>query len=78
MLIVRELLRPQASTSSKLVDGCKLALSQLTTKHEIKLYWVPGHSNVEVSEVDTISFFSISMFLLLNKSKKVGADLIST
>jgi ribonuclease HI len=40
-----------AKTSSPLVHQCQKALNNISTRHTVGLYWVPGHAGVRGNEI---------------------------
>jgi hypothetical protein len=41
----------QAFRTSQLVQQCQLALNDISTRHAVGLYWVPGHAGVQANEI---------------------------
>ena len=41
----------QAIRTSPLVQQCQKALNDISTRHAVVLYWVPGHSGVQGNEI---------------------------
>jgi ribonuclease HI len=41
----------QVARTSPLVQQCQRALNYISTWHTVGLYWVPGHSGVQGSEI---------------------------
>jgi len=41
----------QAAKTSPLVRHCKQALNGISTRHAVRLYWVPGHAGVRGNEI---------------------------
>ena len=39
-----------AKTTSTLVRQCQQALNDISTRHAVRLYWVPGHARVRGNE----------------------------
>jgi ribonuclease HI len=40
-----------AKTTSTLVQQCQKALNDISTRHTVGLYWVPGHAGVQGNEI---------------------------
>ena len=40
-----------AKTTSPLVQQCQQVLNDISTRHAVRLYWVPGHAGVRGNEI---------------------------